>query len=84
MERTEHPLCASCKIPPCNLRQEDYMETAYRNDRSQGLRTFIRVYSLFKIERLSTNIKLTLHKGLTTLVMSYACPAWEFAAGTHF
>jgi hypothetical protein len=45
--------------------------------------TFIRMYSLFKSERLSANIKLTLHKALIRSVMTYACPAWEFAAETH-
>jgi hypothetical protein len=39
--------------------------------------------SLFKSERLSTNIKLTLHKALIRSVMTYACPACEFAADTH-
>jgi hypothetical protein len=50
---------------------------------ANAFRTFIRVYSLLKSERLSTNIKLTLHKALITSVMTYACPAWEFAADTH-
>jgi hypothetical protein len=43
-------------------------------------RTFIGVYSLFKIECLSANIKLTLHKALIRYIMTYACPTWEFAA----
>jgi hypothetical protein len=46
-------------------------------------RTFIRVYSLFKSELLSTNIKLTLHRTLIRSVMTYACSAWEFAADIH-
>jgi hypothetical protein len=50
---------------------------------AKALSTFIRIFSLFKSERLSTNIKLTLHKTLITLVMTYACPAWEFAADVH-
>jgi hypothetical protein len=45
--------------------------------------TFIRLYSLFKSERLSVNIKLPLHKALIRSVMAYACPAWEFAAETY-
>jgi hypothetical protein len=49
----------------------------------KAFRTFIRVYSLFKYERLSTTIKLTLHKALIRSVMTYVCPAWEFAADTH-
>jgi hypothetical protein len=50
---------------------------------AKAFRTFIRAYSLFKSERLSTNIKLTLHKALIRSVMTYASPAWEFAADTH-
>jgi hypothetical protein len=42
--------------------------------------TFIRIYSLFKSERLNANIKLTLHKALIRSVLTYACPAWKFAA----
>jgi hypothetical protein len=37
-------------------------------------RTFIRIFSLFKSEQLSANIKLTLHKALIGSVMTYACP----------
>jgi hypothetical protein len=47
------------------------------------IRTFNRIYSLFKSERLSANNKLTLHKALIRFVMTYACPAWEFAADKH-
>jgi hypothetical protein len=49
----------------------------------KAFRTFIKVYSLFKSERLSANIKLTLHKALIRSVMTYACPTWDFAADTH-
>jgi hypothetical protein len=45
-----------------------------------AFRTFIRIYSLFGSERLSANIKLTLHKALIRSVTTYACPAWELAA----
>jgi hypothetical protein len=44
--------------------------------------TFIWIYSLFKSERLSANIKLTLHKTLISSVMTYACPAGKLAADT--
>jgi hypothetical protein len=47
---------------------------------AKAFKTFIRLYSLFKSERLSANIKLTIHKALIRSVMTYACPAWEFAA----
>jgi hypothetical protein len=42
-----------------------------------------RTYSLFKSERLSTNIILTLHKALTRSVIIYTCPASELAADTY-
>jgi hypothetical protein len=50
---------------------------------AKAFRIFIRIYSLFKSERLSANIKLTLHKALIRSVITYACPAWEFAAEYH-
>jgi hypothetical protein len=45
--------------------------------------TYIRVDSLFRSERLSSNIKLALHTALIRSVMTYACSPWEFAADTH-
>jgi hypothetical protein len=50
---------------------------------AKAFRTFIRIYSLFKSERLSANIKLTLHKALIRSVMTYACPTYDFAADTR-
>jgi hypothetical protein len=50
---------------------------------AKAFRTFIRAYSLFKSERLSAKIKLTLHKALIRPVMTYASHAWEFAADIH-
>jgi hypothetical protein len=44
---------------------------------------FIRLYSLFKSDEISTNIKLTLYKALIRSVMTYDCPTWEFAADTR-
>jgi hypothetical protein len=49
---------------------------------AKAFRTIIRVYSLFKGERLSADFKLTLHKVPSRSVMTYACPPWEFAADT--
>jgi hypothetical protein len=43
-------------------------------------RTFIRIYSLLKSERLSANIKLTLLKALIRSVMTCAFPVWELTA----
>jgi hypothetical protein len=59
------------------------METAHGNDEAKVCRTFIRIYSLLKTERSSTNIKLTLHKALIRSVTIYAYPAWELAADTY-
>jgi hypothetical protein len=50
---------------------------------AKAIRTFIRIYSLFKSERLSANIKLTLHKALIRSIMTYAYPAGEFAADKY-
>jgi predicted protein tyrosine phosphatase len=50
---------------------------------ANAFKTFIRVSSLFKSEQLSANVKPTLHKALIRAVMTYPCPAWEFAADTH-
>jgi hypothetical protein len=50
---------------------------------AKAFRTFIRMYFLFRSERLSANIKLTLHKTLIRSVMIYACSSWEFAAECH-
>jgi hypothetical protein len=33
--------------------------------------------------RLSVNTKLTLYKELIMSIMTYDCPAWEFAADSH-
>jgi hypothetical protein len=41
---------------------------------AKALRTYVRTYSLFKSERLSTNIKLTLYIALSRSVMIHACP----------
>jgi hypothetical protein len=51
--------------------------------KANSFRTFIRIHSLFKSERLSAIIKFILHKAHVRSVMTYAWPAWEFAADTH-
>jgi hypothetical protein len=50
---------------------------------AKAVRTFIRLYFLFKSEGIKASVKLTLHKALITSVMTYACPAWEFAEETY-
>jgi hypothetical protein len=49
----------------------------------KAFRKFIRTYFIFKCERLSAKIKLTLHKAFIRSVMTYASPAWESAADNH-
>jgi hypothetical protein len=50
---------------------------------AKAFKTFIRICSLFKSERLNANIKLNLHKALIRLVMIYECPAWDLVADTY-
>jgi hypothetical protein len=59
---------------------KNYMGITYRNDHHQGLRIFVSIYHLLKIERLIVNTKLNLYKALIRSIMTYSCPAWEFAA----
>jgi hypothetical protein len=59
------------------------METAHRNDWSQGLQNIYYDLLLNKSERLSAYIKLTLHKALIGSVMTYACAACELEADTY-
>jgi hypothetical protein len=50
---------------------------------TNALRTFVRIYSLMKSERLSIKPKLTLYKALIRFKMTYAWPAWESATNNH-
>jgi hypothetical protein len=50
---------------------------------AKAFRTFIRIYSLFKSERLISRIKVTLYKALIRSVMTSACTACELAADTY-
>jgi hypothetical protein len=54
-----------------------------RNDEAKAFRTFIPNHSLFKTQRLSSNIILTFHKALIRSVMAYACPAWGLPADAY-
>jgi hypothetical protein len=47
---------------------------------AKAFRIFIRIYSLFKNERLRANIKLTLHKAPIRSIITYACPTSELEA----
>jgi hypothetical protein len=67
------------------------MEAACRNTKANVFITFLvlsfikvlRVYSLFKSEELSTDIKITPHKALNRSTMIYVCSAKTFAAETY-
>jgi hypothetical protein len=50
---------------------------------AETFRTFIRIYSLLKNERLSANIKLPLHKAMIRSIMTNACLTLELAADTY-
>jgi hypothetical protein len=50
---------------------------------ARAFRVSIITYSLFKSERLSANIKLTLHKALIRSVVTYVCLASDLAADTY-
>jgi hypothetical protein len=50
---------------------------------AKAFKTFGRMYSKFRSEHLSANIKITLHKALNRSVMTYAFSAWEFVADTY-
>jgi hypothetical protein len=51
--------------------------------KAKDFRTFIRIYSLFKSERLSANVKVTTDKALIRSLMTYACPASELVADNY-
>jgi len=52
----------------------------YTETTASTFRTFIGVFSLFKSERLSANIKLIIHKTLLRSTMTYVCTTWQFTA----
>jgi len=49
----------------------------------KAFRTLLHVCSLFKSECSSTSIKVTLPKVLIRSTLTYACPAWDNAAGIY-
>jgi hypothetical protein len=49
---------------------------------AEALRTFIRLYPLFRSEQPNANIKVTLHKAVFRSALTYACLAWELATET--
>jgi hypothetical protein len=51
--------------------------------KAKAFRTHIRIYSILKSERLSADIKRTIHMTLIRSVITYACPACELVADTY-
>jgi hypothetical protein len=49
----------------------------------KAFKTFTRISSPFRSERLTANIKLTLHKALIRSVMNNVYPAWELEGDVY-
>jgi hypothetical protein len=64
-ERTVHPLRESFKYLGVIFSKRITWRLHIEIIEAKAFRTFIRVFSLLKSERLGENIKLTLHKALT-------------------
>jgi hypothetical protein len=47
---------------------------------TKALCIFLSIYPILKSERLSVGAKLIIYKELIRSMLTYACPAWEFAA----
>jgi len=50
---------------------------------TKALRIFLSIYPILKSERLSVHAKLIMYKALISSILTYACPAWEFAADSY-
>jgi hypothetical protein len=50
---------------------------------AKALGTYIRTYYIFRSKHLSANIKLIVYRALIRSIITYAFPAWEFAADTY-
>jgi hypothetical protein len=83
IEWTEHSFCQYCKISRIIVDKQITWRLHIETIETKAFTTLIIIYPLVKSERLSANIKLTLHKALVRSAMTYACLAWEFAAETH-
>jgi hypothetical protein len=59
------------------------MEIALRTIKAKASRICIRVYPRFKVSDVLTLNYITPQKGLIRYIITYAFPAWEFAADTH-
>jgi hypothetical protein len=70
------PFVNSVKLLGVIFEKKDTCRLHIEMIEDKAIRAFIRIYSLFKSERLNANIKLTLHKPLIRSIMTYASPAW--------
>jgi hypothetical protein len=59
------------------------VETSASGELAKAFRTFIRIYSILKCERLRANITLTLHKALISSLMTHAFSASQLAKDTY-
>jgi hypothetical protein len=59
------------------------MEITHKLIEAKAFRTYIRIYPLFKSERLDVIIKFALHKTLIRSIMTYGLPVSEFVSGSH-
>jgi hypothetical protein len=50
---------------------------------TKALRIFLSIYPNLKGECLSVGAKLIIYKALIRSMLTYACPAWEFAADSY-
>jgi hypothetical protein len=50
---------------------------------TKAFKTSLRVYSIFKRQRIRANIKWTLHMALVRFILTCACPSWQFAADAY-
>lgn len=69
-------------IPWFNFYERITLSIRIETTASKVFSTFMPVHSLFKRQRLRTNIKLTLHKAVINFIMSHVCPAWTCVSDT--
>jgi hypothetical protein len=61
------------EISLCNLWWRSDMESPHARIAAKAFRIYVRIFSLFRNQRQSANIKLTLNNTLRTSEMSYPC-----------
>jgi hypothetical protein len=68
------------KFPSQKITRKIHAETIA----TQALRILLSIYPLLKSKRLSVGAKLIIYKALIRSMLTYACPAWEFAVGSDY